>query len=469
MRKFWVISIAVFSLLFATLSCRLQEREIPLEDIGLSPTNNQQSVDTARGPIEVASIDITRVWTPDVLSSYRSDFLMESRFNADSEGYDIIFRSHTDVTQNPSVQHISSSHQAEGFPSEMGSFETELYIVDSIAYSKSNTLSEQWTAFKGELVDSISELLVNPQEFVLIPEQAQHMPDPEVVNGVLCWHYFYDETDFEGQSLSYIELNADLWVAVEGGFIVKSESFASGGMESQDHSISLPENAQTRTTYSMTDINADFTITLPPEAAQAEILDLFGNFDFDSEWMREDVPIPTEAEVENSFEDSIALHTDWTVQQTTDFMLTQLSANGWELEMEYLNSEDHFMGDFKKADDFLILSIEKDLFEPDQTSIHVEIKEFVPWSRTDIPLPQDAYIEQSFEGEVRILTFLTIQDAADFVGTQLEVNGWVLDKELLRDETSYIASFIKEVETLSLFINPAFDEQGRTRIEITIE
>jgi len=110
-----------------------------------------------------------------------------------------------------------------------------------------------------------------------------------------------------------------------------------------------------------------------------------------------------------------------------------------------------------------------DILDTDRTSIYVETEKIVPWSRTDLPLPQNALIEQSFEGEIQLLTFLTVQEATDLMIAQVDTNSWMLDTELLRDESGYIGTFTKGTETLSLIIKPTFDEQSRTRIQITIE
>jgi len=231
----------------------------------------------------------------------------------------------------------------------------------------------------------------------------------------------------------------------------------------------LFDNATIHTTYNMTDINADFSIDLPEEAAAAEVTDLFGGFDFDSKWTREDVPFPEGAEVEYSFSDTIALQTPSSVQEVKAFILPQMQAYGWVLEMEFMNSDEYYLGDYTKSEDFLTLSIETDIFDESLVNIHVVVKKSVPWTREDVVFPQDAYIESSFEGEVSVLTYLIVQETTDFMVSELEANGWILESVLLRTASVYIGTFTKGPDTLSLMINPAFDEQGRTRIEIILE
>jgi hypothetical protein len=115
------------------------------------------------------------------------------------------------------------------------------------------------------------------------------------------------------------------------------------------------------------------------------------------------------------------------------------------------------------------LSIEKDIADPDMTNIHAMIKEIVDWAREDVPLPQDALFLQSFEGEVQLLTFLSLEDATEAMTTQLEGNSWTSETESFIADYRFIGSFVKGNDILSLIIDPGYDEQGRTRIWITIE
>ena len=99
----------------------------------------------------------------------------------------------------------------------------------------------------------------------------------------------------------------------------------------------------------------------------------------------------------------------------------------------------------------------------------MEVKKSVPWTRQDILFPPDALVERSFEDEVYVLTYFPVQEASNFLISGLETNGWTLDTTLLEEETGYIGIFKKGLEVISLMIEPAFDEQGRTRIEIILE
>jgi hypothetical protein len=471
MRKQWCIYLAVLSLLVGSMACRFSEREIPIENTNI-PTSNPEDRSSASssGGVEVASLDLSKVWTPSNLQSYRAEYHMEAWFDDETEENRLTTTMIIEVTADPPAQHVTILHEGEMFPEEIPTMETEMYIIGGIAYMKSN-LFDEWMALEGELADLMSDTLLNPQDYVVLPEKAERNVTPETINGISSWHYTFDEDDIENPSVEFEEVSTEIWIAVEGGFIVKLESNAEGADLSEDLDENLftgmLENSRIHTTYEMKDLNVDFTIILPPEAAEAEISDIFS--DLDTEWTRDDVPFPEEAEIEYSFEDSISLQIPWTVQQTKDLMLPQMQTNGWVLEMEYLNSEDYYMGDYIKDKDYLTLSIEKDIADPDTTNIHAMIKEIVDWAREDVPLPQDALFLQSFEGEVQLLTFLSLEDATEAMTTQLEGNSWTSETESFIADYRFIGSFVKGNDILSLIIDPGYDEQGRTRIWITIE
>jgi hypothetical protein len=91
------------------------------------------------------------------------------------------------------------------------------------------------------------------------------------------------------------------------------------------------------------------------------------------------------------------------------------------------------------------------------------------WTREDVPLPDDAEIDFAAEGMVSLYTNLSYDEALEFMLTQLEANGWALKEEPWETEDSYFGDFLNEDETLTLMIDPAYDETDRISIMITIE
>jgi hypothetical protein len=84
------------------------------------------------------------------------------------------------------------------------------------------------------------------------------------------------------------------------------------------------------------------------------------------------------------------------------------------------------------------------------------------WTREDIPLPDDAEIDFVMEGTVFFFTNLTVQETADFMLEQLEVNGWVPTGEPFSTDDSFIGDFSKADESLTLMINPNTDSDWLT-------
>ncbi|OGO16397.1 MAG: hypothetical protein A2Z14_04490 [Chloroflexi bacterium RBG_16_48_8] len=124
----------------------------------------------------------------------------------------------------------------------------------------------------------------------------------------------------------------------------------------------------------MHDVNGDFTIELPPEAAAAEPLSFDEDLLSGGEWTREDVPLPEGAEIDFAMEGMVSAYTNLTFEEVVEFMLTQLEANGWTVEGEPWESEDSYWGDFVKDGETLNLMIDPAYDESDRISIMITIE-----------------------------------------------------------------------------------------------
>jgi hypothetical protein len=120
----------------------------------------------------------------------------------------------------------------------------------------------------------------------------------------------------------------------------------------------------------MVDINADFTIELPEEAANASDFSLPGTFG-DEEWTREDVPLPEDVELDFAMEGMAQAYSAFALEDVVDFMTSQLESNGWVLDEEPFTTEDSYYGYFSKGDESLTLMI--DFEEEGRTSIFISI------------------------------------------------------------------------------------------------
>jgi hypothetical protein len=356
------------SLILASLACNWPEQpEAPPPTPTAAPTEAPSTPEA-----ELVSIDPARAWETGALDSYRAEFTLAAHSEDDPENPSLRTHLWLEVTRSPSTQHYILETEIEGLTDEIASLTTETYLVEGVLYSR-NSVSEEWNAIKGDLVSLTEEIFLNPQDFVFLPATAHREPSPEQVNGVEAWHYSFDEGDFQDSPAQWDVVQTEAWISVEGGYVVKLEATM---QSSTGASLELPEAAPVQTgytrmivSYDMTDINAPFSITLPEEAAQAEVHDLSEGFL--GSWSRADVPLPEGAEIAFSFEDSIQALTDLPVQEAIDWMKANLADQGWSLEVEEKPFEDLYTATFEKGGERLSLQIS---LQEDRTSLFLSVE-----------------------------------------------------------------------------------------------
>jgi hypothetical protein len=231
-----------------------------------------------------------------------------------------------------------------------------------------------WLALPNDSEDSITDEFMSYQDFVDLPEKAKRKLLPENVNGVMAWHYVIDKDDLEEELGTYDDMSADVWIAVDGGYMVKMDITMSGSFNTEDLSDQPIDEGTMSIVFNMHDVNGDFTIDLPPEAVEAESFtfddDMFGG----GEWTREDAPLPDDAEVDFAMEGMVSAYTNLSFEDALAFMLTQLEANGWVIEGEPWESEDSYWADFVKEAETLSLMIDPAYDDTDRISIMITIE-----------------------------------------------------------------------------------------------
>jgi hypothetical protein len=375
MRRKYFILFAVLALVLSGLACNLlgggddEGEPISTEQ----PEAGETTEPTALPEFEEAVIDKSTIWDMVDIKSYRGDFTMT--FNGISGGEDVSgsMVMHIDYTSDPPAQYLNM--KIEGFeldPDLAGMPEFEFYIMGDKAYMN---LGDElgWMSFTNDPDESISDSFMSYQDFVDLPDEAKRKPLPESVNGVMAWHYVIDENDFPEDLAEYEMISADAWIAVDGGYLVKMDVTMSGTFDPEEFGDQLIDEGTMHIVFDMLDVNADFTIELPDEAAAAEDFSLDDTFG-DEEWTRQDVPLPDDAVIEFAFEGMVQFTTYLSYEESLDFMLTQLEANGWTMDGEPTEIETSYFGYFLKEGETLTLML--DYLEDDgvQTSVMITIE-----------------------------------------------------------------------------------------------
>jgi hypothetical protein len=381
MKRNFFLLVALFSLVLSTLACSSLFGGGEDEDSGTdtgSPEATQAVVDqpdaTETPEFEEGTIDLDSIWNTMDIKSYRGDFTMTFDGTKDEQAVNGTISMTIEFTSDPPAQHMTMSLQGYDIDPELAGFDSfEFYIMEDLAYMSLGS-EGGWLAFPNDPEDSISDEFISYQDFVDLPEKAKRKLLPENVNGVMAWHYVIDENDLEEELGTYDELSADVWIAVDGGYMVKMDITMTGTFTTEDFGDQPIDEGTMNIVFNMHDVNEDFTIELPPEAAESDPFSLDENLFGGGEWTREDVPLPDDAEIDFTMEGMVSAYTNLPYADALEFMLTQLEANGWVVEGEPWESEDSYSGNFTKDGEMLNLMVDPAYDDTDRISILITIE-----------------------------------------------------------------------------------------------
>jgi hypothetical protein len=365
MRSKSILWIFLASLLIASLACSTpfggDDTDVETEpDTGqVEATEVPPPVATEVPEFEEAPIDALQLWDSRDITSYKGEFIISFDGFTAGEATQGSLNMLMEMTTDPMAQHFILSLEGLDLGEEVEGFDLtdmEFYMVEDTMYANMG-MGLGWLKFPGMTVDDFQDSVLLPEEFIDLPPTANRKLLPETVNGVRCWHYVIDDPSIFDETAQFETFEADAWVAVDGGYLVKLEMSATGTFSAEfNEGISLEEGSMD-IVFNLLSINEPFTIELPEEALAAEDFGFGTDLLGDQEWTREDVPLPADAQIDLVMDGTVFFFTDLTVQETADFMTEQLSANGWTPVGEPFSSPDSFIGDFSKEAETLTLMI----------------------------------------------------------------------------------------------------------------
>ncbi len=377
MKRILFLLVAIFALVLSTLACSLFGGDDNGTDSGSTEATQvviEQPAATATPEFEEGTIDLDSIWNTMDIRSYRGDFIMSFDGTSGGEEVNGSVTMSIEFISDPPTQHMTMSLEGYDIDPELAGFDSfEFYIVEDMAYMYLGA-EAGWMAFPNDPEDSISNEFMSYQDFVDLPEKAKRKLLPENVNGVMAWHYVIDEEDLVEEIGTYDEISADAWIAVDGGYLVKMDITMSGSFTSEELGDQPIDEGTMHIVFNMYDVNDDFTIELPPEAAAAEPFTFDEDFMSGGEWTREDVPLPEDAEIDFAMEGMVSAYTNLSYEEALEFMLAQLEANGWVVDGEPWETEDSYWADFVKGGETLSLMIDPAYDDTDRFTIMITIE-----------------------------------------------------------------------------------------------
>jgi hypothetical protein len=247
---------------------------------------------------------------PSTLSSYRSQFVM-TFVGTDESGAPVDVRmTVTEAhTSNPPASQFSVDGEGTDMP-DTGGIMQFVQIGDTSYMLADEGEQSECVAVSG--AEPFADATPFSPDTILSGQDvsgAKRILPNEQVNGVMTRHYRFTESDIALVASGLTNYTVDFWVAVDGGYVVRSVLSADGtqaGFEGWQGHMEW--------TYDLLDINVPFTIEIPAGCEEPASSDL---------------PIMADAFDTTSFGGIVSYTTPSSIDDAVAFYNQQMPAQGW--------------------------------------------------------------------------------------------------------------------------------------------
>ncbi len=222
---------------------------------GPAPTQSPAGDGAATEEVEQEELSLSSVTSGlQSLDSYRGHLVMTFEGTAGEEAEQWAVEMDVEYVRQPFAQRVLiKGDMVEGHFESIQIGDQQYVVFEDQCFSSSAGEGEgAWDMEVFELEDFLGGL-----------DEAKRVRPDEEVNGILCRHYTFDETAVSWASLS--RAAGEVWVAVDGGYVVKYTLRAEG-----ENPVSQ-EEGRIEWEYELRDVNAPITIEPPPDCEAAAI------------------------------------------------------------------------------------------------------------------------------------------------------------------------------------------------------
>jgi hypothetical protein len=220
------------------------------------------------------------------LRSYRTQLTVDFSGNRNGGTVKGNIEASTEVTREPAALH--HTFRLEGQLPKIPAGVSEYYRFDDQLYLKKagDTL---WSQFIGANTTPGSLGFLDLEKLIVLPLTVTTPPITETLNGLPITHYTFNETDLFDASVIFDQAQGEVWVATPGNYVVQYVISTSLRIVIPDPKAHLIDQGQLTLRYTLTDVDADFTIPPPadiptnntlsnlPRLPDAEIISVFPN------------------------------------------------------------------------------------------------------------------------------------------------------------------------------------------------
>ncbi len=265
----------------------------------------------------------------DKLKSYKMKWLAEWKATDSSSTESTGWNWVEEYSSDPAALHwnwniADSTDKTKNTQMEAWQVGNTMYIQTAGADGKKSCISMS----SDDKSNQLTKGLFNPNMLGSVSD-AKYV-GTDTVNGVKAKHYKYDEKS--ASLFGAAKVSGEIWVAVDGGFVVKETVNWSGAAGL--FGANSKAKGDGKWTWELSDVNQPITIQ-PPEGCGGAA---------------SDIPVMKDATEKSSFGDMITYKTASKVVDVVGFYKQQMPAKGWDLEGEPEVTDESASLNFTKDD-----------------------------------------------------------------------------------------------------------------------
>jgi hypothetical protein len=250
------------------------------------------------------------------LDSYRSSFKMAFEGTTGGEAEQWAYEMDVETVRDPFAQRVVIRGSDVEEAVESVQIGDRQYLVLGQGQCISSSADES---------DTMDTEIFEPDDVIGGLAEARRVRPDEKVNGVLCRHYTFDESNVGWGTFAHAE--GEVWVAVEGDYVVRYTLQADGKTP-----VTGDEEGHIEWEYEVRDVNAPITIEPPAGCESAE----------------SDFPIMPDATDMTTMGGMVMYTSASSFDDVLAFYQEQMPANGWSDTGDPFISSDNAMLGYSK-------------------------------------------------------------------------------------------------------------------------
>jgi hypothetical protein len=251
------------------------------------------------------------------LKSYRTHLTVDFTGNRNGEVARGHIETSTEVIQQPPALHHYLKVDGQIPKTKIPPGVSEFFRINDRVYLK-KAGDNLWSQFTGADTTPDQVGFFDLESLITLPLTVSTPPVTETLDGLSVQHYRFSEADLTHPNIIFDQAQGEVWVASPGGYVVQYVISTSLRIVIPDPKAHLIDQGQLILRYTLTDVDADFTITPPADIPTNNTLN--------------NLPRLPDAEIISVFPDLVEYLSATTPLSATQFYQNELAALEWTEE-----------------------------------------------------------------------------------------------------------------------------------------